>query len=75
MELNEISTLDREGKMLMAAIMIFSTSPHLMVLGKKVKGHRKTPDEIVELIEKTVEHFKIQSLPGKTPAEIQIQTL
>lgn len=48
MQFRDIDQQTQEGKLLLAAVSVLTTSKKLRILGRKVNGRLLTPDEIVE---------------------------
>jgi hypothetical protein len=47
MTLNNIDINSREGRLLMAALCILTTSPELTIDGKKVDGRKLNPNDLL----------------------------
>lgn len=51
MTISDINTATVEGRLLMAALAILTTTPELIVQGEKVKGTDTTPDKMLGHVE------------------------
>lgn len=53
MKLEEINLKTEEGRLLFAALTILTVAPELQILKKTVNGRKKTPDQMLGLLEKS----------------------
>lgn len=51
MELNEINTGTKEGKLLVAAVSLLTVSPGLVIFGKETDGRKVTPMEMLDKLD------------------------
>lgn len=55
MNINEINTSTKEGKLLMMALAALTVSPSICINGHELDGRKMTPDEMLTEISKTAD--------------------
>lgn len=55
MNISEINTSTKEGKLLMMALAALTVSPSICVNGQQLDGTKMTPDEMLSEISKTAD--------------------
>lgn len=55
MNINEINTETKEGKLLMMALAALTVSPSICINGQELDGRKMTPDEMLSEISKTAD--------------------
>lgn len=63
MKIEEVNTGTREGKLLLMAVAALTVSPEICLNGKKRKGIKMTPDEVLSEIEKVAQGIYEDYIP------------